>query len=269
MRFYDGDRLDSSNRPSDAYLHINSCGIQGPYDYEYSARRLKGRLDYHLLYVLEGTIYAEYEGQCYRVPPGGFVLYLPGQSQYYRDAPNTRRAWVHFTGTAVKEILAEAGLSGGVFPSAGDSLQEAFLRLVAQHSAASPLNEGKSILLSVLYRLGRDLITPVMQPRRLDDCAAYIVNHYTEELSVAGLAQRCHLSQSRFMYLFKQRFGVAPKEYQKNIRMEHACHLLLSADLTVGEVGQTVGYADPLYFSRQFKTIFGISPREYRKQQDS
>ncbi len=265
MRFYDGDRLDSTNRVSDSYLYINSCGIQGPYGYEYNAQRLKGRVDYHLFYVLEGTTYAEYKGQSYQVRPGGFVLYLPGQSQSYRDDPHTRRAWVHFSGTAVMEILDEIGITGGVYPAVGDSLQDAFLRLVAQHNAAAPLSEAKSVLLGILYRLGRDLAAPVQQSSRMDDCAAYIVAHYAAELAVSDLAARCHLSQSRFMYLFKQRFGVAPKEYQKTVRMEHARHLLVSTDLTVSEVGGMVGYHDPLYFSRLFRQTVGLSPRNFQK----
>jgi len=48
------------------------------------------------------------------------------------------------------------------------------------------------------------------------------------------------------------------------MKMEHACHLLDSGDLSVKAVAGALGYDDPLYFSRQFSRTIGMSPRAYR-----
>ena len=48
------------------------------------------------------------------------------------------------------------------------------------------------------------------------------------------------------------------------MKMEHACSLLDSTDLSVGAIASRLGYEDPLYFSRLFSRTVGISPRSYR-----
>ena len=41
--------------------------------------------------------------------------------------------------------------------------------------------------------------------------------------------------------------------------------LLLSSNLTVGEIAISVGFSDPFHFSKVFKTSVGIAPSEYRE----
>jgi AraC-like DNA-binding protein len=47
------------------------------------------------------------------------------------------------------------------------------------------------------------------------------------------------------------------------IRMERA-RLLLAEKLTIEQIASSVGFLDPLYFSKQFKKWYGSSPTEYR-----
>jgi AraC-like DNA-binding protein len=49
-------------------------------------------------------------------------------------------------------------------------------------------------------------------------------------------------------------------------RMEQACRLLRDTALSVQEIGERVGYQEPLNFSRSFKRSVGLSPTEYRKR---
>ena len=49
------------------------------------------------------------------------------------------------------------------------------------------------------------------------------------------------------------------------MKMEHACHLLDSSQLSVKGVAAALGYDDQLYFSRQFSKTIGLSPRAYRR----
>ncbi|MDD6827860.1 MAG: AraC family transcriptional regulator, partial [Oscillospiraceae bacterium] len=41
--------------------------------------------------------------------------------------------------------------------------------------------------------------------------------------------------------------------------------LLENTDYTIAEIANTVGYTNPLYFSRLFHKHIGVSPKEYRK----
>ena len=78
------------------------------------------------------------------------------------------------------------------------------------------------------------------------------------------LAAECCLSESRFTHLFKEVTGKSLTEFIMSLRIERARELLSGTEMSVREIGETVGYGDQNYFSRCFKTVVGCSPREYR-----
>jgi AraC-like DNA-binding protein len=47
--------------------------------------------------------------------------------------------------------------------------------------------------------------------------------------------------------------------------MNYAARLLETTSLNVKEIADVLGYDDPFYFSRLFKSVNGLAPREYRK----
>ncbi len=267
MELYDGDRLDQFNLESSRYLLLNSCGVQLPTGLDGLVFRRKGRVDYHIVYVLHGKLEVDYGGQVFLLEGGDFVLYPPHMPQKYKSFPDTCRLWVHFTGRAAPEMLAEAGLSGGIFRTEGSSyLEQLFIQMVAEHGAAGPVSSENGLLMTVLSQLGKQILPAAGQSDRLAACAAYLVRHYRESVTVEELAEMCHLSRSRFLFLFKSRYGLAPMAYQKQLRIDGCKQLLASTQLPVGEVGRQSGYEDPLYFSRIFRQTVGLSPRAYREK---
>jgi transcriptional regulator GlxA family with amidase domain len=61
------------------------------------------------------------------------------------------------------------------------------------------------------------------------------------------------MSQNHFIRRFKQYAGVSPNAFRIEKRLEIACEMLISTDMTVERIGTASGYDDPLYFSRLFK----------------
>jgi AraC-like DNA-binding protein len=47
-------------------------------------------------------------------------------------------------------------------------------------------------------------------------------------------------------------------------RMRRACRLLDTKRYSVKEVAAALGYEDPFYFSRVFKSVNGMAPSDYR-----
>ncbi len=83
------------------------------------------------------------------------------------------------------------------------------------------------------------------------------------DLSVKDLADLCNISEAYFHRIFTAKFGVSPKEYIINRRIEYAKKLLLSEQFSVGEIAQMCGYFEPCHFSREFSKRVGISPNKY------
>ncbi len=91
-----------------------------------------------------------------------------------------------------------------------------------------------------------------------------MAEHIDKPLQVATLAAMANVSPSHFFALFKQRMGCSPMDYFTRLRMRHACQLLDSTSSRVKEIAAALGYDDPFYFSRVFKSLSAVAPVHYR-----
>ena len=94
----------------------------------------------------------------------------------------------------------------------------------------------------------------------------YIQAHYTEKLTVAGIADDAGLNAQYMMRLFRKTTGRSILEYVTALRLSMAAELLKKTDWTNEIISGKVGYDTSNYFIRQFKKEYGITPREYRKR---
>ncbi|BCN32791.1 response regulator transcription factor [Anaeromicropila herbilytica] len=93
----------------------------------------------------------------------------------------------------------------------------------------------------------------------------YIEEHYKEELSLEDVSKHVSVSPQYLSKLFKEETNSNFVEYTTKLRIEKAKDLMNSTDKTIKEICFSVGYHDPNYFSRKFKSIVGISPTDYLK----
>ena len=99
----------------------------------------------------------------------------------------------------------------------------------------------------------------------INSIKTYIDEYFTEEISLKLLSNKFHISISHFSVQFKKRFHISPNEYIINKRIERAKMLLqITPPLSIKQVSGMVGYMDPYYFSRIFKSINGLSPTDYQ-----
>jgi transcriptional regulator GlxA family with amidase domain len=102
---------------------------------------------------------------------------------------------------------------------------------------------------------------------RIERCVDYMTQHLDKPLQVATLAAQANISPSHFFALFKRQIGSAPMDYFTRLRMQRARQLLERTSLSVKEIASTLGYDDPFYFSRVFKSVNRIPPSGYRAAQ--
>lgn len=94
----------------------------------------------------------------------------------------------------------------------------------------------------------------------------YIRGHAEESISLSSLANMVALSPNYYASLFKQMAGCSFSEYIGDVRMEKACTLLNTTELSVMEIAQRCGYSDMTYFIRFFKQKMGKPPRRWRRE---
>jgi AraC-like DNA-binding protein len=104
---------------------------------------------------------------------------------------------------------------------------------------------------------------------RIRHCIDFMRQHLHQPLQVAALAARAGASPSHFFVLFKRVTGSPPIDYFIRMRMQHACELLQASAMPIKDVAAAVGYADPLYFSRVFKSLLRVPPTTYRALRES
>ncbi len=105
---------------------------------------------------------------------------------------------------------------------------------------------------------------PVVCESGVASAAAYMEQHFDEDISNDRLAKRCGLSTAHFREAFKSRYGCTAMDYLSSLRMGYASGLINQTEAKLNEISVQVGIQDEFYFSRKFKKAFGISPSEYR-----
>ena len=99
---------------------------------------------------------------------------------------------------------------------------------------------------------------------RLDLVIKYISEHYHERITTAALSEMCYVSEAHFCRFFKGAVGKTVTRYVNEYRAQKAGVLLSKTDEPIAKIAAEVGFEDPNYFSRVFRSITGMSPQEYR-----
>ncbi|MBN2879442.1 MAG: response regulator [Clostridia bacterium] len=85
------------------------------------------------------------------------------------------------------------------------------------------------------------------------------------DFSLSVLSGEINLSTGYLSRIIKQYFGVPFRDYVMKLRIDKAKILLLSSNMKIYEISESLGFEDPNYFSAMFKKATGYSPNGYRK----
>jgi PAS domain S-box-containing protein len=91
-----------------------------------------------------------------------------------------------------------------------------------------------------------------------------MLNEYARPMDTASLASRVGLSISQFNRQFRRRFHTSPRSYLTNVRLDVACHLLTTTELSMSEIALNTGFYDQSHFTNQFVRRRGMPPSKYR-----
>lgn len=107
------------------------------------------------------------------------------------------------------------------------------------------------------------LIGPVN--RQIQQAILYMKDHFGQQVTMDEVALSVDLSPNYFSNLFRESIGMTFLAYLTDLRLQKGRSLLEETDMTVIAISQSVGYNDPKYFTRLFKSEFKLTPGRYRK----
>jgi len=94
----------------------------------------------------------------------------------------------------------------------------------------------------------------------------WIETHWRDEHDFDELAREQKLSPTHFRRLWQRCVGVPPHRFLVEERLRHACRALVQTARPIADIAREHGSADPLCFSRRFRTFTGESASPYRQR---
>lgn len=83
--------------------------------------------------------------------------------------------------------------------------------------------------------------------------------------SIDSLCRDVGISHAHLLRLFRETYGTTVIQYVIKKRIELACEILLTTDLSVKSVAFSCGFSDEFHFMKTFKNEMGMSALQYRK----
>ena len=99
---------------------------------------------------------------------------------------------------------------------------------------------------------------------RIQNVLRYIRHNITKPLKLSTLAEIAFMSKDNLIRIFKQEMNVTPNVFITQMKIEKAELMLVTSDLPIKNVAESLGYDDHTYFNRVFKKITRLTPQQYR-----
>jgi AraC-like DNA-binding protein len=265
------------NRKDHTELDMYHCGVEDcapGHGYGPAVR------DHFLIhYIREGRGIFRVGETIYRLTKGDGFLICPGIVTYYQAdwTEPWRYSWVGFHGSLAEAYLKDARLSpfSPVFHYRNDAyLSECIQTMIASKSMV----QGREAFLKAqVYLFLAQLIATAAedgissqygsskQESYVKNAVEYIRMNYSRKITVTQLAHYIGIDRSYLCALFKASLGMGPQEFFIRYKIDRACELMRNPALSLGDISRSVGYDDPLQFSKIFRRVRRQSARDFRK----
>lgn len=103
----------------------------------------------------------------------------------------------------------------------------------------------------------------------ISDIARMIRHRPAHDYTIGEMAEHVHLSESRFIPLFRQVVGLPPHAFLIHCRLNEAQRRLRHTDDSVAKIAADLRFCSPQHLARHFTRVFGKSPTACRKHHSS
>jgi AraC-like DNA-binding protein len=104
----------------------------------------------------------------------------------------------------------------------------------------------------------------VSETERMQKVHSYVLQHFAQEIRLGDVASLAGMSEAAFCRYFKARANKTFIDFVNEIRIGHACKLLLEDKWTIAQIAYDSGFDSLSNFNRNFKKYIGHTPREYK-----
>lgn len=239
--------------------------------------------DYYLIHhVIAGKGHFTTQGREVQLGAGDSFIIEPEQLVSYisDEVEPWMYRWIAFTGPQASELIASTGITAGqtiVHTGTRRQVPVIFRRIQRafdEKKAGSHLKANG--YLHLLLAEFSEALAPASSindvphtesERIVAQAIHYLSTQYAEPITIEMMAETLGYNRAYLSRLFKQHTKATPVTFLLKLRIDKARLLLRErVELTVEQIASSVGFHDPLYFSKQFRRMYGVSPTEYREQ---
>ncbi|RGZ00692.1 AraC family transcriptional regulator [Clostridium sp. AM58-1XD] len=132
----------------------------------------------------------------------------------------------------------------------------------------------KSLFYSILYLMmtefaaeekDKGLVKQRYHLEQMSDIITYIEQHYTDDITLEGVAQEFNFSPSYLSRMFQKYARMNYKTYLLDLRSENGYRELVGTDHPISLIAVNQGFPNSKAFAKAFRKRYGCLPSEYRK----
>lgn len=228
--------------------------------------------DATIVYVSEGRVAVEIEGETHSVGPG--MMAVIGPHQIHAARPASRGGWRM---RSAQVALRDLGFSewtpsrpGFIDRPVRDAFDPFTRRFVALHQRAeSPMSmeigSGVSDAARALQRELVEMFAPVGDDDPNDPLVAargLLIGSEFRDAVLPEIAEAVGLSEFGLVKQFRRRFGISPHRWRLQNRANDVSHLLRDG-IGLADAAAVCGFSDQSHMSRTFKRVFGVTPGQF------
>ena len=133
-------------------------------------------------------------------------------------------------------------------------------------------------LLSILDQLSKGISRPLTTENyhgiitkqfesRVNKVCTHLQHHFHEAITLKQVSELVFMSESNFCKFFKKATNTTFSDYLNDLRINEACHLLLSSEDNISKIAHDCGFESLSYFNRVFLKKKKHTPSHFRKRE--
>lgn len=194
----------------------------------------------------------------------GDIFYIPKNTLYQSRWYGDKNGEIQFLSIGFK-----------VFPK-DENINYSLQHLCPDTNAIKLLEEIETNLTVDCYNIGilYQFLGEVMKDMEIDSARGtdkrikQAIDYMSQNISctVSDIALHCNISESGIYALFKRALNKTPIEIKQGILIGKAQEMLITTDIPVEEISNSLGFSSSSYFRKILKKHTGMTPTAIRKQ---
>lgn len=221
-------------------------------------------------YTINNKTYTLHKNQGFLIPPDTITYYKADKEDPWSYM------WIGFNGVKAEAYLNYANLNENnyIYEYSKDDTLKNYINEMLKLKELNYSNELK--LQGLLYMFMSTLASCRKSEENskllknteiyLEKSIEYIEKNYASNIKINDIAEYIGINRSYLTHIFKKNINISTQEFLLNYKIDKACSLLKTSDLSIKAISASIGYSDPLTFSKIFKKVKGESPKKYRER---